>query len=265
MCFVSCSAPTFSSPKFGKVSHNVDAGCEQYHPLMAAGKMPCWTDCPLLFPRFPWMWDGVEEVIAEIDGRGHVVLRKAEVIGLSLADVGFQFGLDTLSIISEPTHDIRRAVPSTITMKAIQIEKLVSGPDELKVSVIPDLQPDPKKYLIKVHATAINFFDNLQVQGKHQQKPPLPFVAGNEFSGEVLATPTSQGNWQYKKGDRVFGAGIGAFAEQFLAAEVDLRPIPKGWSYLEASSLFYTAPTAYAALILRAKAKKGTSPSVGAL
>lgn len=149
-------------------------------------------------------------------------------------------------------------------MKAIQLPALVKGPDDLRVATLPDLQPSPSKYLIKIHAAAANFFDNLQIQGKHQQKPPLPFIAGNEFSGEVLAVPTNanKSTLRFKVGDRVFGAGLGAFATQILADEADLRPIPRGWSYLEASSLFYTAPTAYAALILRARAKKGElSPS----
>lgn len=146
-------------------------------------------------------------------------------------------------------------------MKAIQIPELVKGPDDLRVATLPDLQPHPSRYLIKIHATAMNFFDNLQIQGKHQQKPPLPFIAGNEFSGEILAIPTSpppNGKaWRFGKGDRVFGGVLGAFATQMLVAEPDLRPIPKGWSYLGASSLFFTAPTAYAALRLRAHAKKG--------
>lgn len=149
-------------------------------------------------------------------------------------------------------------------MKAIQLPTLVKVPSELRAVTLPDLQPHPSKYLIRIHAAAANFFDNLQIQGKHQQKAPLPFIAGNEFSGEILAVPTSApsngGQWRFKRGDRVFGAGLGAFATQILADEPDLRPVPKNWSYLEASSLFYTAPTAYAALILRAQAKKGILP-----
>lgn len=148
-------------------------------------------------------------------------------------------------------------------MKAIQLPALVKGPSELRVVALSDLQPHPAKYLIRIHAAAANFFDNLQIQGKHQQKPPLPFIAGNEFSGEVLAVPASTpkdgGNWRFERGDRVFGAGLGAFATLIQADEADLRPVPKNWNYLEACSLFYTAPTAYAALTLRAKANKGSS------
>jgi len=143
-------------------------------------------------------------------------------------------------------------------MKAIQLPALVKSPDELQVSNLPDLKPSATKYVIRIRACAMNFFDILQIQGKHQQRPPLPFIAGNEFAGEVLAVPTStKSNPSFKVGDGVFGAGLGAFATMILADEVDLRPIPKGWDYKEASSLFYTAPTAYAALILRARAKQG--------
>ena len=56
-------------------------------------------------------------------------------------------------------------------MKAIQLKELVKSPNDLKVSNLPDLQAAPDKYLIKIHAAATNFFDVLQIQGKHQQKP----------------------------------------------------------------------------------------------
>lgn len=143
-------------------------------------------------------------------------------------------------------------------MKAIQLEKLVKSPDELKVSDLPDLQPSKDKYLIKIHAAATNFFDVLQIQGKHQQKPPLPWIAGNEFAGEIVALPTvPKGSTKFKVGDRVFGAALGTFATQIHVEEEALRPMPKGWSFAEASGLFYTAPTAYAGLVLRARAQKG--------
>lgn len=46
------------------------------------------------------------------------------------------------------------------------------SPKELRVTDLPD--PVPKKddeYLIQVHATAANFFDILQIQGKYQTQP----------------------------------------------------------------------------------------------
>lgn len=143
-------------------------------------------------------------------------------------------------------------------MRAIQLKQLVKSPNELKVSDLSDLQPSADKYLIKIHAAATNFFDVLQIQGKHQQKPDFPWIAGNEFAGEIVALPTSpKGKLKFKVGDNVFGAVLGTFATQALVVEEDIRPMPGGWSYVQASGLFYTAPTAYAALILRARAQKG--------
>ena len=143
-------------------------------------------------------------------------------------------------------------------MKAIQLQQLVKSPDELQVSDLADLQPSPDKYLIKVHAAATNFFDVLQIQGKHQQKPPFPWIAGNEMAGEVVAQPTSpKSRPKFKVGDRVFGATLGTFATQCHVEEEGLRPMPESWTYAQASGLFLTTPTAYAALVLRARAQKG--------
>ena len=144
-------------------------------------------------------------------------------------------------------------------MKAIQLHELVKGPDGLTVSDLPDLQPSPEKYLVKIHAAATNFFDALQIQGKHQDKPKFPWIAGNEMAGEVLAQPTSpQGKPKFQVGDKVFGSSLGTFATQIHVGEEGLRPMPKGWTFAEASGLFTTAPTAYAALVLRARAQKGS-------
>ena len=151
-------------------------------------------------------------------------------------------------------------------MKAIQLKELVKSPNDLKVSNLPDLQAAPDKYLIKIHAAATNFFDVLQIQGKHQQKPDFPWIAGNEFAGEIIALPTSpKGELKFKVGDNVFGAVLGTFATMAVVPEEDIRHMPKGWSYAQASGLFFTAPTAYAALILRARAQKGITSNTRSL
>jgi len=62
-----------------------------------------------------------------------------------------------------------------ITMRAIQVKEYVSGPQDLTVTTLPDLTPSPDKYLIAIHATATNFFDLLQIRGKYQHQPPLPW------------------------------------------------------------------------------------------
>lgn len=125
---------------------------------------------------------------------------------------------------------------------------------------IPDIQPKPTEYLIAVHATSTNFFDLLQIRGKYQHQPPLPWVAGHEFSGTVLATPTAPSKSQppkYNVGDRVFGAAQGGYAQKVCTVEESMRPIPEGYGFFDAGGLFSTMPTSYAALVTRAKIQKG--------
>lgn len=162
------------------------------------------------------------------------------------------------------------------------------GPDDLQVSNLPDPTPKDDEYLVQVQAAAANFFDILQIQGKYQNQPrkllppppksqpnsfrltPLPafpWIAGAEFAGTVIATPrgSSSGSGggggarkaKFPPGTRVFGASQGAFATKLCAREEALLAVPEGWSFREAAGLFVTAPTSYAALVVRAGIKKG--------
>lgn len=145
-------------------------------------------------------------------------------------------------------------------MKAIQVKEYVKGPSNLTVTTLPDPTPKPNQYLIAIHASATNFFDLLQIRGKYQHQPPLPWVSGAEFSGVILQVPASLPNGKsptFKKGDRVFGSAQGAYATKICAEEERLRPIPKDWGFFEAAGLMVTAPTSYAGLVTRAGVKKG--------
>ncbi|RYP05091.1 hypothetical protein DL764_004052 [Monosporascus ibericus] len=142
-------------------------------------------------------------------------------------------------------------------MRGIQITEYVKGPKELKVTELPDPKPGPDDYLIEVHAAATNFFDILQIQGKYQNQPTFPWVAGAEFSGVVLATPASSKTPRFPVGSRVFGASQGAYATRVRAREHDLLPVPEGWAMADAAGLFVTAPTSYGALVLRAGVRSG--------
>jgi NADPH:quinone reductase len=160
-------------------------------------------------------------------------------------------------------------------MKAIQVTQYVSGPLDLFVTNLPTPVPHPDKYLVKIHACGTNFFDLLQIRGKYQHQPPLPWISGSEFSGVVLAVPTNPSptgskvlssmdatlntsmSHKFKVGDRVFGSGQGAYATHIMAPESSLFPVPAGWSFADAAGLYVTAPTSYGALVTRAKLQKG--------
>ncbi|KAI0121221.1 hypothetical protein BJ170DRAFT_588383 [Xylariales sp. AK1849] len=142
-------------------------------------------------------------------------------------------------------------------MRGIEVAQYVKGPKELKVTDIADPEPGSHEYLIEVHAAAANFFDILQIQGKYQHQPPFPWVAGAEFAGVVLATPSSSQSPRFPVGSRVFGASQGSYATKIRATEVQLLPVPEGWSFRDAAGLFVTAPTSYGALVLRAGVRAG--------
>ncbi|KAI5924049.1 hypothetical protein F4810DRAFT_667127 [Camillea tinctor] len=152
-------------------------------------------------------------------------------------------------------------------MRGIQVTEYVKSPKELKVTELPDPTPAPDQYLIEVHAAATNFFDILQIQGKYQNQPPFPWTAGAEFSGVVLAVPSSppKGSTpRFSVGSRVFGASQGAYATRTCAAEHQLLAVPEGWTFADAAGLFVTAPTSYSALVLRAGLKPGDTVLVHA-
>lgn len=144
-------------------------------------------------------------------------------------------------------------------MRGIQVKEYVSGPQDLRVTDLPDPTPAPDQYTIRIHSTATNFFDLLQIRGKYQHQPPLPWISGSEFSGIITAVPTSPSSQgpHYAVGDKVFGAAQGGYADVVCAKGEQLKPMPKGWSFFEAAGLFVTMPTSYAALVQRANIKAG--------
>ncbi|MCJ1245951.1 hypothetical protein MMC30_003155 [Trapelia coarctata] len=140
-------------------------------------------------------------------------------------------------------------------MRGIQVKEYVNGPSDLTVTTLPTPTPSPTQYLIAIHATATNFFDLLQIRGKYQHQPPLPWISGSEFAGIILSSPSPTS--KFRPGDRVFGAAQGGYATHVCAEEERLRAVPKGWGFFEAAGLMVTAPTAYAALVTRAGVKGG--------
>lgn len=78
----------------------------------------------------------------------------------------------------------------------------------------------------------------------------------------VVETPPSaddgdDSSQRFKVGDRVFGSGQGAYAEYIACSGRMLLPVPERWSFAEAAGLFVTAPTSYAALVVRADIQEG--------
>jgi NADPH2:quinone reductase len=79
----------------------------------------------------------------------------------------------------------------------------------------------PTSVRVRVAATSLNFATYLQVQGKYQERPALPFVPGSDYAGFVDAVGPAVR--RFRPGDRVCGlAAVGSFADLIVADEKQL-------------------------------------------
>ena len=140
-------------------------------------------------------------------------------------------------------------------MRAILCKEL--GPaDKLVIEDVATPEPGKGQVKIKVKAAGLNFPDTLIIEGKYQIKPELPFSPGGEMAGEVIAV--GEGVKRYQPGQRVMGLiGYGAFAEEILAPESNLIPIPDAMDDHTAAAFSMVYGTSYHALKQRARIQPG--------
>jgi NADPH2:quinone reductase len=140
-------------------------------------------------------------------------------------------------------------------MKAV-VCKTWGPPDSLVVEELADLVPGPGEVVVDVKAAGVNFPDVLTVQGKYQVKPELPFTPGNEFAGIVRAA--GEGAGAFRPGDRVIGfTRTGAFAEQVVAPQEALVPMPPGMDFDIAAAITLTYGTSHHAIADRGALQAG--------
>ncbi|OBS57764.1 hypothetical protein A6R68_11110 [Neotoma lepida] len=121
----------------------------------------------------------------------------------------------------------------------------------------------PHEVRVDVHFCGINFADTLVCRGQYQEKPPLPFTPGIEFSGAVLETGTDVST--VKKGDRVIGvSNFNAMAEECITDQKTLWRIPENVSLQDAAVLPVSYGTAILALDHRARTQPGETVLVTA-
>jgi NADPH2:quinone reductase len=122
--------------------------------------------------------------------------------------------------------------------------------------VAPPAMASDHDVLIQVAAAGVNFADTLMIGGTYQDKPPLPFTPGLEMSGMVRNCGGAVR--RVKPGDRVMAvASRGAFAEQALAQETDVFPIPAEMDFVTAAGFPIAYGTSHGALRWRADLRPG--------
>ncbi len=139
-------------------------------------------------------------------------------------------------------------------MKAVVCNAL--GPAEkLALEEVAEPKVRPDSIVVDMHAASLNFPDVLQIQGKYQQQPPLPFSCGREGAGIVSAVGARVS--KCKVGDRVIAVGEGAFAEKMQTTENYVIPMPNAMDFRTGAGLTTTYGTTYHALKQRAQIQEG--------
>ncbi|KXT06124.1 hypothetical protein AC578_1380 [Pseudocercospora eumusae] len=149
-------------------------------------------------------------------------------------------------------------------MKAINIPQFHGeNISTLSPSEVPIPTPKPDQFLIRITHCSPQHADILHAQGKHQNNTKRgwchpPFILGYDFAGTIQSLPSSSSNdkHNFRKGDRVFGASIGAFAEYICVAEEYIRRIPTQLSSETAVAMSGQA-VSYASVVHIAKVKAG--------
>ena len=141
-------------------------------------------------------------------------------------------------------------------MKAQMVHEF--GPIQgLRYEEVDPPMPGPAEVLIGVEAVGLNFPDILMIGGLYQDRPPLPFVAGAEAAGRVMAVGGEVSHASV--GDRVIGFNLlsGAMAEQFVVDAGKVFPLPDEVTMEEGACTALTYGTGYHALVDRAELEAG--------
>jgi NADPH2:quinone reductase len=99
---------------------------------------------------------------------------------------------------------------------AIRVHQF-GGPEVLRYEDIDVPAPGQGEIRVRQHACGVNFIDTYFRSGTYPLPFSLPFVAGSEAAGEVIAV--GAGVNDFKRGDRVaYVTGLGCYAAERLVA-----------------------------------------------
>lgn len=116
------------------------------------------------------------------------------------------------------------------------------GPEVLKVEDLEVGPPGPGQIKVRNRAVGLNFIDVYQRTGLY--KVPLPFVAGNEGAGEVMAVGPDVTD--FEAGDRIAYQGpVGAYADERLMPAEKAVKLPDAIDFDTAAAALLKGNTAY--------------------
>jgi NADPH2:quinone reductase len=145
---------------------------------------------------------------------------------------------------------------------AVRIHKN-GGPDVLTYEDVQVAAPGPGQIRVKNHACGLNYIDTYFRSGLYPAAGGLPFIAGNEAAGEVIAV--GPGVTEVKVGDRIgYTSALGSYAaERLLQADRAVK-LPDAISYEQAAAMMLKGMTVEYLLNRTFKVQKGMNVLVHA-
>ena len=137
---------------------------------------------------------------------------------------------------------------------AVRVHK-TGGPEVLTFEEVEVPPPGAGQVRVRQHACGINYIDTYFRSGLYPA-PAMPFVAGNEGAGEVVAV--GPGVSDVKAGDRVaYTAALGCYAAERLMPVERLVKLPAAISYEQAAAMMLKGMTVAYLLNRTFKVKSG--------
>ena len=145
---------------------------------------------------------------------------------------------------------------------AVRVHK-VGGPEVLTFEEIDVPAPGQGQLRVKQYACGVNFIDTYFRMGMYPSPVGLPFVAGNEGAGEVIAV--GPGVTDFKVGDRVgYVTGLGCYSAERLVPADRAVKLPASINYEQAAAIMLKGMTAEYLVRRTFKVEKGQNVFVHA-
>src|SRR5262249_24441719 len=124
---------------------------------------------------------------------------------------------------------------------AVRVHKH-GGPGVLTYEEVEVPAPGPGQARVKNHACGLNYIDTYFRSGLYPSASGMPFVAGNEGAGEVVAI--GPGVTDVKVGDRVgYTSALGSYAAERIMPADRLVKLPDAISYEQAAGMMLKGMT----------------------
>ena len=138
-------------------------------------------------------------------------------------------------------------------MRAFQ---LVAQGDAPTLTDLPQPVPGHGEVRVAVAACGLNFADLLMIEGRYQERPPLPMTLGMELAGRIDALGPGVDGPPIGTRVAVF-AGKGGLADFAVVPAVRCLPLPETMDFATAAAFQIAYGTSHLALTHRARLRSG--------